>query len=175
VDDVVCHTRCTVRPADKARRSRRSGLVSAAADGYKRADGDDAGMSDDFEADFVYDMQVRFRDIDPMNHVNNAVYATYLEQARAALYRDRLDVDLGEVDTVLAHLEIDFRAPIELEDEVTVALEIGDLGRSSVPMDYEIRADGDVAATGHTVQVVFDRSTGESAPVPDEWRAAFEG
>ena len=137
-------------------------------------DGDDAGMSDDFEADFVYDMQVRFRDIDPMNHVNNAVYATYLEQARAALYRERLDVDLGEVDTVLAHLEIDFRAPIELEDNVTVALEIGDLGRSSVPMDYEIRADGDVAATGHTVQVVFDRDTGESVPVPDEWRATFE-
>jgi acyl-CoA thioester hydrolase len=142
-------------------------------DGYKRADRDDAGMSDDFEADFEFDMQVRFRDIDPMNHVNNAVYATYLEQARTALYEDRLGVDLGAVDTVLAHLELDFRAPIELADDVTVGLSIGDIGRSSIPMDYEIRAGGGVAATGHTVQVVFDRETGDAVPVPDEWREAF--
>ena len=127
----------------------------------------------EFDADYAFDMQVRFRDIDPMNHVNNAVYATYLEQARAALYEDRLDVDLGQADTVLARLEIDFRAPIELDDDVVVALDIGDIGRSSIPMDYEIRADGDVAATGHTVQVVFDRETGESVPVPAEWRDVF--
>jgi acyl-CoA thioester hydrolase len=127
----------------------------------------------DFDADYTFDMQVRFRDIDPMNHVNNAVYATYLEQARAALYEDRLDVDLGQVDTVLAHLEIDFHAPIELDDEVVVALEIGDIGRSSIPMNYEIRADGELAATGQTVQVVFDRETGESVPVPEAWRDVF--
>jgi acyl-CoA thioester hydrolase len=152
-----------IKPLARPRRS----------DGYKRAAGDDAAMSDAFDADFECDVQVRFRDIDPMNHVNNAVYATYLEQARTSLYEARLGVDLGAVDTVLAHLSIDFRAPIELDDDVTVAIAIGDVGRSSIPMDYEIRAGGAVAATGHTVQVVFDRETGESAAVPDEWRAAF--
>jgi acyl-CoA thioester hydrolase len=144
-------------------------------DGYKGAGSDDAGMSDDteFDADFECEMQVRFRDIDPMNHVNNAVYASYLEQARTLLYEDRLGVDLGAVDTVLAHLSLDFKAPIELADDVTVRLSIGDVGRSSIPMDYEIRADGELTATGHTVQVVFDRETGESVSVPDEWREAF--
>ena len=127
----------------------------------------------DFDGEYTFDLQVRFRDIDPMNHVNNAVYATYLEQARAALYEDRLGVDLGEAETVLARLEIDFRSPIKLDDEVVVGLEVGDVGRSSIPMDYEIRADGELAATGHTVQVVFDPQTGESVPVPDEWRDAF--
>jgi acyl-CoA thioester hydrolase len=123
--------------------------------------------------DHTAEIGTRFRDLDTNGHVNNAVYATYLEQARAALYEDRLDLDLGQVDTVLARLEIDFRAPIELDDDVTVAVDIGGIGRSSIPMDYEIRADGEVAATGHTVQVVFDRGTGESVPVPAEWREVF--
>ena len=128
--------------------------------------------SDDsaFAADHLTEMQVRFRDIDAMGHVNNAVYATYLEQARTEYYRDVIGAKLSEVDTVLARLELDYASPIELGEEVTVATAIGELGRSSVPMDYEVRADGRVAATGHTIQVVFDRETGDSKPIPEEWR-----
>ncbi|QLG60365.1 acyl-CoA thioesterase [Halorarum salinum] len=127
----------------------------------------------DFTADFTTEMQVRFRDIDAMNHVNNAVYATYLEQARAEYYQRIVGEDLSAVDTVLVSLELDYRRPIELGDSVTVGLEIGELGRSSVPMDYEIYAGDRLAAVGHTVQVFVDNETGNSKPIPAELRTTM--
>ncbi|WP_265111412.1 acyl-CoA thioesterase [Halosolutus halophilus] len=126
--------------------------------------------------DYSYetDVDVRLRDIDFMGHVNNAVYASYLEQARQAYFVDVLGVSLTEADTVLATLEIDYVSPIEAEEDVTVALRIPELGNSSLPMEYEIRADGERAATARTVQVVVDRETGRSAPIPTAWRARIE-
>jgi acyl-CoA thioester hydrolase len=127
---------------------------------------------------FVVDVDVRFRDIDAMGHVNNAVYATYLEEARTAYFEEVLDVALSDVDTVLANVELEFRRPVELGDDVTVAVRVPELGRSSIPMEYEVRADGEVAATGEAVQVAVNRDSRESRPIPDEWRErieAFEG
>ncbi len=127
---------------------------------------------------FTTSVDVRFRDLDTMGHVNNALYATYLEEARSAYYRDVIGQSLPEVDTVLAHLSIDFRAPIELEDTATVLLTVPELGGSSIPMDYEVRTDEDLAATAETVQVVWDREVGGSKPIPEDWRdriESFEG
>ena len=68
--------------------------------------------------DFEYEteLQVRFRDLDAMGHVNNAVYATYLEQARVDYYADVLGVGLDDIDTVLVNLEIDYRHEVTLDD-----------------------------------------------------------
>ncbi|MFC7079931.1 acyl-CoA thioesterase [Halorussus caseinilyticus] len=132
-------------------------------------------MTDDW---FTVDVDVRYRDLDTMGHVNNAVYASYFEQARVAYFEEVLDVPLREIESVLASLEIDFRRPVEIEDEVTVALRVPELGESSVPMEYEVRADGHVAATGETVQVAVDSETKSSRPIPDAWRKQirdFEG
>ena len=123
-------------------------------------------------------LDVRFRDIDAMGHVNNAVYATYMEEARTAYFEEVLDAKLSEVETVLANLELEFRRSVELGDALTVAVRVPELGESSIPMEYEIRADGEVAATGEAVQVAVDREAERSRPLPDEWRErieAFEG
>ncbi|WP_137285154.1 acyl-CoA thioesterase [Halorussus salinisoli] len=132
-------------------------------------------MTDD---SFTVDVDVRYRDLDTMGHVNNAVYASYFEQARVAYFEEVLDVPLHEIESVLASLEIDFRRPVEIDDEVTVALRVPELGTSSIPMEYEVRADGTVAATGETVQVAVDEETKSSRPIPDAWREQirqFEG
>lgn len=123
---------------------------------------------------FSVDVDVRFRDIDAMGHVNNAVYATYMEEARTAYFDAVLDTSLAAVNSALANLELDFRRPVELGDEVTVAVRVPELGTSSIPMEYEIRADGAVAAVGEAVQVTLDDETGESRPIPDEWREQIE-
>jgi acyl-CoA thioester hydrolase len=119
---------------------------------------------------------VRFRDIDAMGHVNNAVYATYAEQARADYFADVLDLDLSAVSSVLARIEIDYHRPIELDDgPVTVAVSVPRIGESSLPMEYEIlTADGDVAATVESVQVAYDTEAGESMRIPEAWREAIE-
>ncbi len=117
---------------------------------------------------------VRFRDIDAMGHVNNAVYATYLEQARTAYVRDVLGADLSSIPTVLASLSLEFRRPVLLEDgSVTVEIDVPELGKSSVPMTYEIRTDDGVVAEAESVQVAVD-DEGSSRPIPEEHRTAIE-
>jgi len=124
---------------------------------------------------------VRHRDLDPYDHVNNAVYATYLERARLS-YRDRVlgtDAESESRGFVVASLEIDYRRPITRDDDpVTVAARVPELGTTSFPLRYEIRTDDGVAATGETTQVVIDPDAGDPAPIPGRWRsriAEFEG
>jgi acyl-CoA thioester hydrolase len=127
---------------------------------------------------FVTGIEVRFADLDPRGHVNNAAYATYLEQTRARYVDGVVETDLVEIDMVLAHLEIDFERPIELGDAVEVALDVPSLGRTSIHMDYEVIADGEVAATASTVQVIVDAETGRARELPEAMRerlAEFHG
>ena len=111
---------------------------------------------------------VRYRDIDTERHVNNAVYATYLEQARVEYIRDVIGAKPAEPDFVVASITIDFVRPIHLEDEVVVELGVTDIGRSSITMVYEILADGDRAASAESVIVTVDEDG--TRPVSDEWR-----
>lgn len=116
------------------------------------------------------DLEVRFRDLDPMQHVNNSVYSTFLEQTRARFSEEVLGVALADLDTVLRQIEISFERPIEGVGTVTVELTVGDLGRSSIPMEYELFSEGERVATARTVLVYFDPETGESKRIPDEIR-----
>lgn len=130
-------------------------------------------MSDD-RYEYVTAIDVRLRDIDFMGHVNNATYATYLEEARQAYFADVIGVSLTDVGTVLANLEIDYVEAIEADADVTIALRVSELGTSSLPMEYEVRADGERAATARTVQVLVDRETGQSQSIPTEWRTRID-
>ena len=114
-------------------------------------------------------IDVRYRDLDPLRHVNNAVYVTYLEQARAGYLLDVLEFDPAQPNMVVASLSIDYRRPSHWGETVTVGVRSTELGGSSFGMEYEIRADGEVAATAETVQVTLDEA-GDSRPVPEEWR-----
>jgi acyl-CoA thioester hydrolase len=124
--------------------------------------------------EYETDLQVRFRDVDAMGHVNNAVYATYLEQARVDYYADVLGVGLDDVDTVLVNLEIDYRSEITLGDDVTVALGVRDVGESSLTLAYELRVDERVAATAETVQVYVGPDRDGSRPLPAVWVERLE-
>jgi len=124
----------------------------------------------------VVPIQVRFRDLDALGHVNNAVYLTYLEVARAA-YFSRLEPDwVGKGHFILARAEVDFLRPILLQDPVEVGVRVVRLGRSSFDMEYLLLAAGEEAARGKTVQVWLEG--GRPAPLPQEVRAriaALEG
>lgn len=119
---------------------------------------------------YIAEIQVRFRDLDPMEHVNNALYVTYLEQARAMFYEEVVEVTLADIDTVLAQLEVSYEQAIEEVGTVTVELTVGELGNSSIPMEYEIHSSGQRVATGQTVQVYVDSETGKPKRIPDQHR-----
>jgi acyl-CoA thioester hydrolase len=126
------------------------------------------------ENPLVVPVQVRFRDTDPMGHVNNAVYATYLEEGRKAYYNQIIGVPLDEAPTVLASLTLDYEAPIRLEHDVRIEMRVDDLGGSSLPMTYEVYADDTLAARAETVQVVIDAETERAAEIPATWRTRIE-
>lgn len=126
---------------------------------------------------FSSDIQVRFRDIDAMGHVNNAVYATYVEQARTEYFKQVLETGLDAVPSVLASLELSYERPILLEQSVTIEIDVPEMGRSSLPMEYAVLADGERAATAESVQVFLDPETEKPRPIPDQFReriAEFE-
>ncbi|MUW13827.1 acyl-CoA thioesterase [Halorubrum sp. CBA1125] len=123
---------------------------------------------------YATEIPVRFRDVDALGHVNNAVYATYLEQARVEYIRDVLGADVTTEPTVLASLTIDYRRPVELADDaVTVTVAVDDVGRSSLTMSHEIRVDDGVAAEAEGTLVALDPESGEPREIPREQRSAI--
>lgn len=121
---------------------------------------------------------VWLRDLDPQDHVNNAAYASYLEQARVEYVRDVVGDARGETGMVIVTLHVEYQAQLGLGDPVTVEVTVPEIGDKSFLMEYVVRSGDTVAATGETTQVTVDPETGESTRVPDGWREAiadFEG
>ena len=121
---------------------------------------------------FTVDLHVRYRDLDTYDHVNNAVFATYLEEARIAYLEAGLEVDLDTFTFVIATLELSFERPLTLDDDLTVALEVTDLGRSSVTIAYDLRVDdgAERVATAETTLVSVDFETKRPTEIPPDVR-----
>jgi acyl-CoA thioester hydrolase len=120
---------------------------------------------------FVHRERVRFRDLDPMGHVNNAVFLTYIESARFAFLRHiGAAPTLEDMTLVVARVEVDFRAPVRLNDEVEITADVSRFGEKSFDLDHELRVDGDVVAEAKTVLVTYDYSKRQPMPIPDAWR-----
>ena len=111
---------------------------------------------------------VRFRDLDGMGHVNNAVFSTYLEQARLAWFGQ--DVELPLRDVILARTEIDFRAQVGEGEIVDIGVRPVRVGTKSFELEYELRADGRLVAEAKSILVGYDYARGESVPIPDRWK-----
>jgi acyl-CoA thioester hydrolase len=123
---------------------------------------------------------VRFRDCDPMGHVNNAVYLTYLEVARFAYWNDVAGGRwFGDVGFIVARAEIDYRASAVTGDTIQVHLGITNFGRTSFVFEYELLdQNGRTLATAKTVQVMYDYAQKRPVPVLDDFRkeiSEYEG
>ncbi|WP_255170162.1 acyl-CoA thioesterase [Natrononativus amylolyticus] len=124
------------------------------------------------------DVSVRYRDLDTLNHVNNGVYASYLEEARFAYLEEVLGGTLEEYPFVVAHIELSFERPVTLSDDLTVGIRTANLGETSWTQAYDLRVDGETVATGETTMVSIDPAEKRPSPIPDDVRervVAFEG
>jgi acyl-CoA thioester hydrolase len=121
-------------------------------------------------------IEIRWRDVDAYQHVNNAVYATYLEECRDEWLAASLGDDGDSWDFVLARVAIDFRRELRLEDDsVVVSCRLERIGTASLTLREEIRTvDGTLAAESEAVLVARDRTTGRSRPLADVERKALE-
>jgi acyl-CoA thioester hydrolase len=121
---------------------------------------------------------VRFSDCDPLGHVNNARYSTYLEQARIVLWRKQAGLELRSAAQaggqrgegfILARTEIDFRSQAHDGDQLEVRLALERFGRTSATYRYEIVMvpDERLVASARTVQVWYDYDAGRPAALTD--------
>ena len=120
--------------------------------------------------DFVHRERVRFQDVDAMGHVNNAVFLTYLEEARIAYL---LRFDAGVEEMIMARVEVDFRAPLRSGDELEIGVRPVTVGTKSFQLEYEVRSGETVAAEAKTVIVSFDYESGRPVELPKTWREAL--
>lgn len=130
---------------------------------------------------FRHKLEVRFRDCDPMGHVNNAVYLTYLEQARFAHWRAVWGVDFEGLPedapgVILARVEIDYRRQAKYGDVLEVRISLERIGRTSFSYGYQVVDQDDaVVAEAKSVQVMYDYTAGRPVPLSDDMKARLRG
>ena len=121
---------------------------------------------------FTQALDVRFRDLDALGHVNNAVYLTYFESARMAWWLHLTHRGALSRDVILARAEVDFRSPAAYPGVLDVGVRCASIGRSSFVVEQAIteRRTRRLVAEGRMVLVHYDYEAGRSTPLPDDLR-----
>jgi acyl-CoA thioester hydrolase len=128
-------------------------------------------------------VEVRYGDLDPQGHVNNAKFLTYMEQARV-FYLKQLNLWEGgsflNLGIILADVQITFRKAIQFGDPIRVGVCISHIGNKSMTSEYRIEdtRDSTEFASGSSVLVAYDYHNTRSVAIPEQWRKAiirFEG
>jgi acyl-CoA thioester hydrolase len=127
---------------------------------------------------FYHPIEVRYGDLDPQWHVNNARIVGYIEHARLS-YIKSLGLFDGEsfldLKLIVADVHVAYLAPIHPNAKVRVGVRVAKLGNKSLVFEYEVEDEnnGQTCARGETVMVAFDYHTQKSMPVPADWRIAI--
>ncbi|MEX0945081.1 MAG: thioesterase family protein [Balneolaceae bacterium] len=117
------------------------------------------------------EMDIRFRDLDPLNHVNNAVFNTYLEEARVQFVQSvpdfRESMQEGK-SFVLVHIELDYLKPIHYSDSLLIGSALVDLGNSSIKSFQAIysKETHELKAVAETTGVWFDLASQRPSRLP---------
>jgi acyl-CoA thioester hydrolase len=127
--------------------------------------------------DFPYRLtdNVRFADLDPNQHVNNAVYATYFETGRVTLMKDRSFGLMPEgLAWIMVRLDIHFRAELKWPGSIEMGLGVSKFGRTSVTFDQVVFSEGRCVASSQSVSVLIDEISRKPTPLTEEIKKNFE-
>ena len=127
--------------------------------------------------DFPYRLSdnVRFADLDPNHHVNNAVYATYFETGRVTLMKDRSYGLMPEgLAWIMVRLDIHFRAELRWPGTIELGLGVAKFGRTSVTFDQVVFSNGRCVASAQSVTVLIDEATRKPTPLTAEIIGNFQ-
>jgi acyl-CoA thioester hydrolase len=119
---------------------------------------------------FECSIQVRWRDVDALGHVNNAAIVTYLETARTELWRDRFGGG-SAIPFVVARVEVAYRRQIRLDDAVQVGLRIAALRGAQYSFEYRVEANGELAAEASTLMAHVRPGEARPSRIPGDLRA----
>jgi len=127
--------------------------------------------------DFPYRLSdnVRFADLDPNQHVNNASYASYFETGRVTLMKDRSCALMPEgFGWVMVRLDMHFRAELHWPGKIELGLGVAKFGRTSVAFDQVVFSEGKCVASARATTVLIDEATRKPVPLTSEIKAKFQ-
>jgi acyl-CoA thioester hydrolase len=128
------------------------------------------------EIRFYHPMEVRYADLDPQGHLNNAKYLTYFEQARIRFFEELGLFSKGqsfmEIGMIVADIHIRYLAPVFLGAAVRIGVRTEAVGNKSFTLRETIAdsESGKLFADGTVVLVAYDYHSHQTIPVPDNWR-----
>lgn len=118
---------------------------------------------------------IRFGDLDAQGHVNNAVFATWFETGRVAMFRDGdLGIGVANATYVLVRQEIDFLRELRWPGNVVIGTALAEFGRSSFTVAQAVFAGDECAAAGRATLVMLDTATRRPRPLTPEAIARLE-
>jgi acyl-CoA thioester hydrolase len=118
-------------------------------------------------------IDVRWRDLDAFNHVNNSVYLTYIEEARIRWMQTLANWNSRDAAPVVANTNVNYRRQLDWPGQLEVTLHAARVGNSSLTIAHRIVAVDDPEALysdGETVMVWIDPATGRSVSLPEAVR-----
>ena len=122
----------------------------------------------------TYD-KLRFADTDKQGHINNAVYATFLETGRTAAFKQAHEAaDNHDCEFVIAKVTIEYRQEVHWPGTVEVGTSIQKVGNSSVVLEQALFHNGELSAICESVCVQINTATRKSQPFDDSMRSHFE-
>jgi acyl-CoA thioester hydrolase len=127
--------------------------------------------------DFPYRLtdNVRYADLDPNQHVNNAVYATYFETGRVTLMKDRgYGLTPPGLAWIMVRLDIHFRAELRWPGGIEMGLGVSKFGRTSVTFDQVVFSEGKCVASARSVSVLIEENTRKPTPLTSEIVSNFQ-
>lgn len=112
---------------------------------------------------------VRFMDLDPNNHVNNAIYASYFETSRVMLTKDSAyGMTPGHLSWVLARLDTHFRAELHWPNVIELGTGIEKIGRTSLTFSQVVFCAGKCIASASATTVMVGLESRQPTPIPPE-------
>jgi len=105
--------------------------------------------------------------------VNNAVFLTWMENARIEFLRTLGAFDAvgtSEMTMILARAEVDFRSPVTFDERVDVGVRASRFGTKSFDLEYRLSVGDRIVADAKTVLVAYDYATNSAKEIPAEWR-----
>ena len=121
---------------------------------------------------FQYDIQTRFRDLDAFNHINNAVFLTYFEDARKSFF-DRWSINLEERSLIVASIKIDYLRQLQHPSKLTVGQKVSRLGTKSFDILSILFCNEIQICTAITTIVCYNFSENKSVLLFDEIKKDF--
>lgn len=126
------------------------------------------------------EIDIRFRDLDSLGHVNNAVYLSYIEQSRIEYFNAVLGngYDWTKLGVLIARTEINYISPILLHHKLTCNIECITIGNKSMELHFKIFVSDNEGkhevSNGINILVCYDHSQRKSVPIPNIWKEALK-